>query len=159
VYNKIDNARKFLVCGEGFISQNHSKRSEKERIMWKRKFLGNLSISHHKNTAKLSPVKMELPKEVLLPMDQHIGAPAIPVVKAGDEVRVGQLIAEANGAVSAPVYASVSGKGIKIEDTLSANGQTVSAVRIENDGLMTVVEGLTPPTVTDLDSLLEACRQ
>lgn len=127
--------------------------------MWKRKFLGNLSISHRKNTAKLSPVKMELPKEVLLPMDQHIGAPAIPVVKAGDEVRVGQLIAEANGAVSAPVYASVSGKVIKIEDTLSANGQTVSAIRIENDGLMTVVEGLTPPTVTDLDSLLEACRQ
>ena len=127
--------------------------------MWKRKFLGNLSISHRKNTANLSPVKMELPKEVLLPMDQHIGAPAIPVVKAGDEVRVGQLIAEANGAVSAPVYASVSGKVIKIEDTLSANGQTVSAIRIENDGLMTVVEGLTPPTVTDLDSLLEACRQ
>lgn len=159
VYNYIDSVRKFFVCGKHFISQNHSKRSEKERIMLKRKFLGNLSISHHKNTANLSPVKMELPKEVLLPMDQHIGAPAIPVVKVGDEVRVGQLVAEANGAVSAPIYSSVSGKVIKIEDNLSANGKTVPAIRIESDGAMTVVDGLTPPTVTDVDSLLDACRK
>ncbi len=127
--------------------------------MFKRKTLGNLSISHHKNTANCAPVRMSAPKEVLLPMDQHIGAPATPIVKMGDEVRVGQLVAEASGAVSAPIYASVSGKVTKIEDFLSANGKTVSAIRIESDGEMTAFEGLTPPTVTDIDSLLDACRK
>lgn len=127
--------------------------------MFKRKFLGNLSISHHKNTADCSPIRMSAPKEVLLPMDQHIGAPATPVVKAGDEVRVGQLVAEASGAVSAPIYASVSGKVIKIEDSLSANGKTVQAIRIESDGEMTLFDGLVPPVVNDLDSLLDACRK
>ena len=126
--------------------------------MLKRKFLGNLRLSHHKNTADMSPVKMTCPQEILLPMDQHIGAPATPIVKVGDEVRVGQLVAEASGAVSAPVHASVSGKVIKIEDFLSANGKIAPAIRIESDGEMTVFEGLTPHVVTDVDSLIDACR-
>ena len=127
--------------------------------MFKRKFLGALRVSHHKNTADMAPVKMTVPAQVLLPMDQHIGSPAVPVVKAGDEVRVGQLIAEASGAVSAPIYASVSGKVIKIEDSLSANGKTVQAIRIESDGEMTLSDGIVPPVVNDLDSLLDACRK
>ena len=127
--------------------------------MFKTKFLGNLRITHHKNTANMSPVRIPLPKEVLLPMDQHIGAPATPVVKVGDEVRVGQLVAEASGTISAPIYASVSGKVLKIEESLSANGKTVQAIRIESDGEMTPVSELTPPTVTDLDSLLDACKK
>ena len=127
--------------------------------MFKKKTLGNLRISHHKNTADMAPVKMPIPKEILLPMDQHIGALATPVVKAGDEVRVGQLVAAASGAVSAPIYSSVSGKVLKIEDSLSANGRTVQAIRIESDGEMTPAEGLTPPTVTDIDSLLDACSK
>ncbi len=127
--------------------------------MLKRKFLGNLRITQHKNTADMAPVRITTPKEVLLPMDQHIGALATPVVKVGDQVRVGQLVAEASGAISAPIYASVSGKVIKIEDVLRANGNTVPAIRIESDGEMTVYEGLAAPTVTDLDSLLDAARQ
>ena len=81
------------------------------------KFLGNTHIPHHKNTAELSPVKMPTPAEVLLPVSQHIGAPATPVVKVGDEVKVGQLIAEQTGYVSAPVHAPVSGKVVKIENS------------------------------------------
>ena len=50
------------------------------------KFLGNTHVPHHKNTAESVPVKMPAPKEVLLPMSQHIGAPATPIVKVGDEV-------------------------------------------------------------------------
>ena len=82
--------------------------------MFKRKFLGTLHVPHRKNTADMAPVKMTSPAQVLLPLSQHIGAPATPVVKVGDEVRVGQLVAAASGAVSAPVHASVSGKVIKI---------------------------------------------
>ena len=127
--------------------------------MLKRKFLGNLRLSHHKNTADMSPVRMTPPQEILLPMDQHIGAPATPVVKVGDTVRVGQLVAEATGTVSAPIYASVSGKVTKIENTLRVNGRSVPTIRIESDGEMTAFDGITPPTVTDLDSFLDAVHK
>ncbi len=50
-----------------------------------------------------------LPKEVMLPLQQHIGAPANPLVNKGDEVKVGQKIAEASGFVSAPIHATISG--------------------------------------------------
>ena len=122
------------------------------------KFLGNTHIPHNKNTAELTPVKMTPPKEVLLPMSQHIGAPATPIVKVGDEVKVGQLIAEPSGYVSSPVHASVSGKVTKIENYLRPDGNEVPAIRIESDGLMTVSESVTPPEVTDLDSFIEAVR-
>ena len=122
------------------------------------KFLGNTRVPHSKSTADMQPVKMASPKEVLLPMSQHLGAPAAPVVKVGDEVKVGQLIAEANGFVSSPIYSSVSGKVTKIEPFTTAAGAEVSAVRIESDGLMTVCEDITAPAVTDLDSFLAAVR-
>ena len=68
------------------------------------KFLGNTHVPHNKNTADMQPVRMStFPKEVLLPMSQHLGAPATPVVKVGDQVQVGQLIAEASGFVSSPI--------------------------------------------------------
>ena len=122
------------------------------------KFLGNTRVPHSKSTADMQPVKMASPKEVLLPMSQHLGAPATPVVKVGDEVKVGQLIAEANGFVSSPIYSSVSGKVTKIEPFTTTQGAEVSAVRIESDGLMTVCEDITAPEVTDLDSFLAAVR-
>ena len=122
------------------------------------KFLGNTRVPHNKNTADMQPVKMTTPKEVLLPMSQHLGAPATPVVKVGDEVKVGQLIAEANGFVSSPIYSSVSGKVTKIEPFTTSAGAEVMAVRIESDGLMTVADGITAPVVEDLDSFLLAVR-
>ena len=122
------------------------------------KFLGNTHVPHNKNTADMQPVKMTPPAEVLLPMSQHLGAPATPVVKVGDEVKVGQLIAEASGFVSSPIYSSVSGKVLKIETYVNGAGNNVSAVRIESDGLMTVHESVTPPEITDLDSFLKAVR-
>ena len=122
------------------------------------KFIGRLHIPHHKNTSQMPAVRMTPPKEVLLPMSQHIGAPATPIVKAGDEVKVGQLIAEPSAYVSSPIYASVSGKVTKIEDYLRPDGRTVPAIRIESDGLMTPTESITPPEVSDFDSFIEAIR-
>ena len=122
------------------------------------KFLGKTHIPHNKNTAELAPVKMTSPKEVLLPMAQHIGAPATPIVKVGDEVKVGQLIAEPSGYVSSPIYSSVSGKVVKIDTYLRPDGKSVPAIRIESDGEMTVAEGITPPNVHDFNSFVEAVR-
>ena len=126
--------------------------------MFRFKFLGKTKIPHRKNTAHLAPVRMPAPKEVLITMDQHIGAPATPVVKVGDEVKVGQLIAEATGFVSAPIHASVSGKVTKIDSCLRASGVLSTAIRIESDGLMTPADGLTPPVINDIDSLISAIR-
>ncbi len=122
------------------------------------KFLGKTHIPHNKNTAELAPVKMTSPKEVLLPMAQHIGAPATTIVKVGDEDKVGQLIAEPSGYVSSPIYSSVSGKVVKIDTYLRPDGKSVPAIRIESDGEMTVAEGITPPNVHDFNSFVEAVR-
>ena len=98
------------------------------------------------------------PATVTLPMSMHIGAVAKPVVKAGDLVKVGTLIGEAQGKVSAPVYASVSGKVTKVTEILAANGMTVPAVVIESDGEMTPDESIAPPVVDSRDSLIAAVR-
>ena len=136
----------------------HLFRDERKKKMFGFKFLGNTHVPHHKNTADMQPVKMTPPKEVVLSMSQHLGAPATPVVKVGDEVKVGQLIAEASGFVSSPIYSSVSGKVVKIDSYVNGAGNNVATVRIESDGLMTVYEGITPPDVKDLDSFLAAVR-
>lgn len=121
--------------------------------------LGNTHIPHRKNTAAMPAVTIDPPSEVLLPMCQHIGAPATPIVKVGDEVKVGQKIAEASGYVSSPIYASVSGKVSKIESYLRPDGRAVPAIRIVSDGQMTLADGITPPEVNDLDSLVLAVRE
>lgn len=71
---------------------------------------------------------------MVYPLSQHIGAPAKPVVKKGDQVLMGQLIAEAGGFVSAPIYASVSGTVKGIEDRRNTVGDMTSCIIIENDG-------------------------
>ena len=72
-------------------------------------------------------------KELAYLVSQHIGAPAKPIVKKGDRVLVGQMIAEAGGFVSAPVYASVSGVVKGSEKRLTATGGYCDAIIVEND--------------------------
>jgi electron transport complex protein RnfC len=73
------------------------------------------------------------PSRVIIPMQQHIGVPCKCVVAPGDYVKIGQIIGEAGGFVSAPVHASVSGKVVAVEPRQMANGLTVQTVIIEND--------------------------
>lgn len=80
--------------------------------------------------------------EMVYPLSQHIGAPAKAIVKVGDEVLVGQKIAEAGGFISAVVVSSVSGKVKKIEPRVTAGGAKSISIVVENDGLYTAVEGL-----------------
>ena len=123
------------------------------------KLLGNTHLPHYKSTADMKAISMPSPTEVLLPLSQHIGAPATPIVSVGDEVKIGQKIAEANGYVSSPIYASVSGKISKIEDYLRPDGRIVPAIRIVSDGEMIVSDGITPPDVYDLESFIAASRE
>lgn len=116
-------------------------------------------MPHRKNTAGAKPERMPTPAYVTIPMSMHIGAPAKPVVNVGDEVKVGQLIAEASGFVSSPVYSGVSGKVKKIEDMLMSGGQFVPTITIEADGLQTVSESIATPKVESLQEFLDAVRQ
>ena len=67
------------------------------------------AVPHEKGTAGMATVTMATPAHVIIPMSMHIGAPAEPVVKKGDQVCVGTLIGKAGGFVSANIYSSVSG--------------------------------------------------
>lgn len=120
--------------------------------------LHGIRVPHCKDTANMTPVRMPAPKCVTIPMNMHIGAPASPVVKVGDEVKIGQLIAEAGGFVSAPIHASVSGKVSAIGSVWTSNGSQATAVTIESDGLMTPHEGCVAPEVKDRDSFISAVR-
>ncbi|MBQ4381795.1 MAG: electron transport complex subunit RsxC [Oscillospiraceae bacterium] len=106
----------------------------------------------------MAPVRLPPPETVVIPMSMHIGAPAVPAVKVGDTVKVGQLIAEAGGFVSSPVYASVSGKVKKIDEIPASNGRKMKAVVIASDGLMEPWEGIARPEVKDFESFVAAVR-
>ena len=98
-------------------------------------FSGGVHPFEGKELSKDKEILSILPKsELVYPLSQHIGAPASPVVAVGDTVKKGQKIAEAGGFVSAPIYASVSGKVKKIEPRRVATGGTVNSIVIENDG-------------------------
>jgi len=85
-------------------------------------------------------VELPAPARVVIPLSQHIGAPARAIVAKGDAVLMGQKIGEAQGFVSANVHASVSGKVVSVEDVEVASGEKVPAVVIENDYQNTWVE-------------------
>ena len=84
--------------------------------------------------SKDQPIETYTPKgEMVFPLSQHIGAPAKPLVKKGDRVLKGQVIAEAGGFVSAPIHSSVSGTVKGIESRLTATGTMANAIIVEND--------------------------
>ena len=97
--------------------------------------IGGVHPQEHKLTADIPTKEAALPKAAVFPLGQHIGAPARPVVKRGDKVKVGTLIAEANGFVSAPIYSSVSGTVAKIDTSIDATGyrQPVIIINVEGD--------------------------
>ena len=78
--------------------------------------------------------------DMVYPLSQHIGAPAKAVVKKGDRVLVGQLIAEAGGFVSANIHSSVSGTVKAVEPRLTASGSKVNSIVIENDNQFEEIE-------------------
>ena len=97
--------------------------------------IGGVHPAENKLSAA-EPIKVaELPKVAVFPMGQHIGAPAKPVVAKGDKVKVGTMIAEAGGFVSAPIFSSVSGTVFKIDTAIDATGyrKPVIIINVEGD--------------------------
>ena len=147
---------RFLSAAGQFDNIKHKKLKKGHKMSLFK--LGKTKIPHRKNTADMPAVRMSAPALVRIPTSQHIGAPANPVVAAGDTVFVGTLIAEAGGFVSSPIYSSVSGKVKSIDSYLQSSGRRVPMVVIESDGLMTPDANIKAPTVTKFEELSAAAR-
>ncbi len=99
-------------------------------------FRGGVHPPHHKkNTQDLPIAAFAAPAKAIVPLVQHIGAPARPVVKIGDRVLIGQVVGEAGGFVSASVHAPISGKVTALSTCPHPLGRAVPCVEIENDGM------------------------
>lgn len=96
--------------------------------------IGGVHPHENKLSAHKSITPLELPKEAIIPLGQHIGAPAKAIVKKGDKVVVGQLIAEAGGFISAAIHSSVSGTVKKVDKALDASGYLRDAIIIKVEG-------------------------
>ena len=96
--------------------------------------IGGIHPEENKLTHEVPTQVAPLPKQAVFPLSQHIGAPAKPVVAKGDVVKVGTLLAEAGGFVSAPIYSSVSGKVAKIDSAVDASGYRRPAIIVSVEG-------------------------
>ena len=100
-----------------------------------RSFKGGVHPPEHKELTSHLPIEIvPLPSQVVIPVQQHIGAPAKPIVEKGAEVRVGDPLSESGGFVSVPTHASISGKVIAVEERPHPMGHDVLSVVIESDG-------------------------
>ena len=97
--------------------------------------IGGIHPEENKLTHEVATKVAALPKQAIFPLSQHIGAPAKPVVQKGDRVKVGTMIAEAGGFVSAPIFSSVSGTVAKIDTAIDATGyrKPVIIINVEGD--------------------------
>ena len=123
---------------KAYVAQARAKRYEG--------FYGGVHPVEHKNyTEHLALQKFPEPDTVIIPLAMHIGAPATPVVQPGDYVKVGQVVGEQAGFISAPVHSSVSGTVIAVEPHTHPNkGPGVMSVVIRNDKKNVLHESVVP---------------
>ena len=96
--------------------------------------IGGIHPEENKLTNDAVTVAAPLPKQAVFPLSQHIGAPAKPVVQKGDKVKVGTMLAEAGGFVSAPIFSSVSGTVLKIDTAIDATGYRTPVIIVSVEG-------------------------
>ncbi len=122
-------------------------------------FSGGIHPYEGKDLSKDKPIAEFKPTgDMVYPLSQHIGAPAVPIVAKGDKVLRGQRIADGGGFVSAPIYASVSGTVKAIEPRRVVTGDMVMSIIIENDELyhevefspVAPIEKLTGPEIVEI---------
>lgn len=123
------------------------------------KKLRGIKLNHRKNTENNATVDFPLPASVKIPMSMTMGAPCKPLVKKGDEVKVGQKIGDSDAPFSAPVHSGVSGKVSAVTEYRTAAGAVCQAIEIETDGSQTVSEEVKPPEVTDKEGFIKAVRE
>lgn len=128
--------------------------------MFLKSFPGGLHPPDHKHTAHRPVEACPLPAELVVPLSQHIGAPAVACVAVGQAVGKGEVIGQAKGFVSVPVHAPTSGTVVALEPRPHASGRALPAVVLRPDGADAWVDGLVPadPDTLEREELLERIR-
>lgn len=125
---------------------------------------GGIHPPENKLTAEKPIEVLPVPAQVAVPVAQHIGAPAVPVVEKGAAVKAGQLIAQAKGFVSANIHSPVSGKVSKIEAVVDTTGykQMAIVIDVEGDEWIDGVDrstGLVKEITLTREQIIERCQQ
>ena len=123
-----------------------------------KKRLHGAHLPHRKQTAELAPVRIPVPAVITVPTSMNIGRAATPVVKPGDHVDVGTLLAAAESPMASPIYSGVSGTVKKIGEQLLFHGAQCQTIVIESDGEQTVCPDLAAPEIEDFDGFIAAVR-
>ncbi len=126
-------------------------------MKWK-KHLNSVHVEHHKNTWQCETEIMPIPDTVYISMTQHIGAPCTPLVKRGDEVKVGQPVGDSEAFISAPIHSSVSGKVMKIDTLRNTAGADDVVIVIQTDKEQTVWEEVKKPVVGNREQFINAIK-
>lgn len=124
-----------------------------------KKHLSGIRLPHYKNTKDMETIMMPAPESVAISLLQHMGAPDKPLVKAGDTVKVGQLIADSDAFLSAPIHASVSGVVKGLEDYITPAGHRTQYIVITSDGRQEVCESVVPPVINNREDFLAAVKR
>jgi Na+-translocating ferredoxin:NAD+ oxidoreductase subunit C len=95
------------------------------------RFKGGVSLKENKLTENNTIIEIPIPKEVIIPLHQHVGAQSIPIVKVGDTVKTGQKIGECSGFISASVHSSVTGIVKNIKEYMTPVGINSLSVFID----------------------------
>lgn len=127
-------------------------------IRKKDSFLGGIHPDYNKNTERSKTKRMGIPTKIVIPLSQHIGAPLIPMVKKNDTVKVGQMIANSEAYVCAPIHSSVSGKVKDIIPYVLSTGVNSKAIIIEPDGKQEIHEFIKPKKYDTKEEFLKILR-
>ena len=126
-------------------------------------FRGGTHLNEHKDTAGIATERLPEPNFVSIPLSQHIGAHAVPVVAVGDTVKIGQVIGVVEQGLGCPVHASVSGTVKEIVTRHDAQGVPIRNIVIENDLQRTTHESVkpreTPLEEATTEEIIEVIRQ
>ena len=125
-------------------------------------FFGGIHPKYNKEMSTgVTDFRIVLPKQVVIPMVQHIGAPCTPLVNVGDKVLRGQKIGDGQG-LCVPVHASVSGTVAAIEERPHPSGRMILSVVIDNDFRDETIPAQIPETSIedmDIDTILHTIRE
>lgn len=133
--------------------------------MRKLSFRGGIHPLHEvkegKNATRDLPIRPLVPQSVCIPMNMHIGAPSKPIVKKGDRVLLGQVIAEAQGTIGIPVHASVSGEVTEVASKHMLGPTSGLCITIKNDGLdeWTALSPLGDVETASADRIIPAIKE
>ncbi|MEG2814152.1 MAG: electron transport complex subunit RsxC, partial [Oscillospiraceae bacterium] len=128
-------------------------------IIKSNKSLNGIKIMHFKNTMDSKTVDIDIADFVKIPLIQHMGEPCYPIVNKGDEVFVGQKIAESDKDFSVPIHASCSGIIFDITDYVTVSNQKCKAIVIKTDKKQTLDKSILPPIINDKTDFISAIKK